>query len=103
MSPRPDNWQQIRAIFESALLVPPALRGRHVAAACAADEVLRGEVDALLAAHEGAEGFLSTSAAWTTIAQGSLSLEGCQLGPYVLLARLASGGMGDVYQARDNR
>jgi tetratricopeptide (TPR) repeat protein len=57
----------------------------------------------LLASHYRAIDFLSTSAAQTAIASTPINLEGHQLGRYQLTSRLATGGMGEVYKARDTR
>jgi hypothetical protein len=53
----PEKWQQITAIFHEALARDVAARGSFVAEACAGDEHLRNEVDAMLAAHADAGAF----------------------------------------------
>jgi Tol biopolymer transport system component len=76
-----------------------------VAAACGDDDVLRREVEALLAHAEGAEGFLEASmgeiAAHVLTAEPGASLVGRQIGSHTILSLLGKGGMGEVYRARD--
>jgi serine/threonine-protein kinase len=45
-------------VFNSALQMPPSERAAYLAKACAGDEELREQVEALLRAHEEAGGFL---------------------------------------------
>src|SRR5262249_18707049 len=72
---------------------------------CAADEALRREVEALLAANEQAGSFLLRGG-WETealelTARERPSLVGEQLSHYQVLALIGVGGMGEVYLAGD--
>jgi Tol biopolymer transport system component len=82
-------------------------RAAFVAAECADDDVLRREVEALLAHAERAERFLETPiaevAAHLFADDRPASLEGRRIGSYQFLSLLGAGGMGDVYRARDTR
>ena len=49
---RAERWQRLEAIFQSALDCAPRNRAAWLDTACGGDLELRGEVDALLAAHE---------------------------------------------------
>ena len=70
------------------------------------DDDVRREVAALLAEVSAAERFLESpvgAAAASVLAEAGDSLEGTRVGLYEVGAFLGSGGMGDVYRARDTR
>jgi hypothetical protein len=50
----PERWQQITGMFHAALLRDSGQRRTFLDAACGADEPLRAEVEAMLAAHDSA-------------------------------------------------
>ena len=104
MSIPPDDWARVRAVFEHALTLPESARSDYVADACADSTGMRQQVERMLASHAKAAGFLETpiavSLADLTVAT---NLEGTQIGPYQLGARIGAGGMGEVYSARDTR
>jgi hypothetical protein len=76
-----------------------------VAAACGLDEALRQEVEALLAHAQAAEGFLAAPigavAAHVLGEEPVASLLGRHVGAYQIVSHLGTGGMGEVYRARD--
>jgi serine/threonine protein kinase/TolB-like protein len=104
MSIHPDDWPRVRAVFERALTVPASARRGYVADACAERGDLRQEVERMLASHDQADHFLQVPAAITVADLAvATTLEGVQIGPYQLGARIGAGGMGEVYAARDTR
>jgi serine/threonine-protein kinase len=59
---KPERWQEIERICNSALDVQPGERRAFVERACAGDDVLRKEVDRLLAHQQEAEDFIAVPA-----------------------------------------
>ena len=103
-----ERWLEVDGIVEAALDLEPAERPAFVRRACAGDEDLRREVETLLA-HDRTDSFLETPAvadsgpASETATLSQPTLVGRQVGPFEVVARIGSGGMGEVYEARDTR
>jgi eukaryotic-like serine/threonine-protein kinase len=100
----PARLQAVEAVFHAALAVDAPQRDAFLRERCAADESLRQEVEALLAAHETAGGFIETPIA--TLDEKLFAdeapdrLVGQTIGHWEILKRIGSGGMGAVYLAR---
>jgi len=103
-----DRWETIQELLGAALELEPTQRSAFLEEACGDNEAVRREVEALLEAHGKAGSFLETPALGLAAeAQAaetpSRSLVGQTLGAYQILSLLGSGGMGEVYKARDSR
>lgn len=97
---KPERWDEIDEILQSALEHSPAEREAYLAKACAGDEQLRREVLTLMASHEQAGSFLALPAL-----QGSGDVfedepklkAGNLIGAYRITRPIGRGGMGEVY------
>jgi serine/threonine protein kinase len=92
----PERWQQIRGVLEKALELTPGQRSAFLDGACLSDPSLRQEVETLLASSDDVRSsFLQSSSFRVTITPGT------KLVDYEVKSLLGSGGMGEVYCARD--
>jgi serine/threonine protein kinase len=100
------RWREIERCFALVLERPPELRGQWLEDNVRDLELL-SELRSLLDNHDRLGGVLDrTSPAYLAAIDGATepSLRGGErLGPYEIVRPLASGGMGLIYHARDNR
>jgi eukaryotic-like serine/threonine-protein kinase len=103
----PERWQQINELFQDAVELGADRRTAFLDEACAGDNVLRGEIESLLA---------SDACGWELIEKPALEVAapmladeqpqfvpGQQIGHYEIISLIGKGGMGEVYLAKDQR
>jgi serine/threonine protein kinase len=103
-----DPYDRIAEIYHSARELHGADRARFLQEACGSDAKLLQQIQTLLQQDESANGLLDQPAIRIAAELMSESkavawAPGTQVGPYELLSRVGTGGMGEVYSARDTR
>ena len=99
------NWQRVQCLFLEAVDLSPDERVRFLDSACGDDPEIRREVESLLT-HDGAserpiaEALASTA---QSLSDAVTLKPGTRVGDYEVHKLIGSGGMGEVYQARDLR
>ncbi len=94
----PERWQEIKELLHQAQQLAPDERSAFLEHSCHSDQDLRHEVETLLSSSDEARSsFLENSPFNLTLAPGT------KLGDYEVQKLIGSGGMGEVYRARDLR
>lgn len=97
----PEYWKKIKDIFEAALEKNPEEINQFLITACSADDKLRTEVEALLAAHKSTDNFLENPS--FNINKNEIDIPDQYIGrefrSYRIEEKIASGGMASVYLA----
>src|SRR5687768_2993669 len=103
----PERWEKITEIYAVALELENDEQKAYLEEACAGDESLRREVESLMAADQKAGSFIAENAfkdspSLLTI-KNFPTLTGKNVGHYRIISKIGSGGMGEVYLAKDSR
>lgn len=93
----------LESIFHAAVLLPHSERARYLDSACADDTALRAEIESLLAADDKASTFMAGLENQLSSVLKHHQETGTEIGRYRIDKKIASGGMGSVYQAWDSR
>lgn len=91
----PERWARMKALYEAANDLQGADRDSYLNESCLDDPELRRIVESLLRDRSGAPDFAP--------AAELLDWTGRKLGPYHMIERVGTGGMGVVYRAHDSR
>jgi len=102
-----ENWQKVREVFDAALRQDPEDRQNYLNEACGDDKKLLTELESLLSSLAKSDEFLETPA----VAHVAAIIEsttrplapGTRFGHYDLIQQIGSGGMGEVYLAKDQK
>ena len=93
----PERWERVREVLGQALELAPEKLSDFLDHECAGDLSLRSEVKSLLSSDDKARSSFLQS---PPIVDAHLT-KGSRLGDYEIVSLLGSGGMGEVYRARD--
>jgi serine/threonine protein kinase len=102
----PERYRQINALTDAALQMKPAQRAAFLDGVCGSDHELRQQINALIEADSRTGEFLEKPlleelAGDLAARPSSRDLVGCRIEHYQVIARLGTGGVGEVWLARD--
>jgi Tol biopolymer transport system component len=102
----PERWERVQELYHASRSRPEGDRAAFLAEACAGDEVLRREVQAMLDQPISTGSFVDflggPAPAHLADRRGS-DLTGRRIGAYQVQTLLGRGGMGEVYRAHDSK
>jgi eukaryotic-like serine/threonine-protein kinase len=94
----PERWEEVKSMFHRVRELNPEKRSSFLDHACSTDQSLRREVESLLSSDEEAQSGTSEC----TMTRATLTA-GSRLGECEVQRLIGTGGMGEVYLARDTR
>jgi hypothetical protein len=95
------TWDKVKALFHEAVALPADERAALLDRACAGNDRLRTEVEALLESHEELKAARPETV--TRGVAGPTEGAGSVVGRYKLLQRIGEGGFGSVYMAEQEQ
>jgi serine/threonine-protein kinase len=99
---KPERWERIEKLFESAAEMPPEIRASFLEQECADDPVLRRQVESLILSVGESDAVIHSAirnAAESAISNEDILFVGKQIGSYRIVRELGHGGMGTVFLA----
>jgi eukaryotic-like serine/threonine-protein kinase len=103
------RWRQIETLYDQALEIEESRREAFLRQVCGGDDELLQDLEGLLAKRPRAASFLKEPALrgiareFAATATAAPSWVGREIANYQFVSLLGSGGMGEVYRARDTR
>jgi len=95
----PEHWNKVDQVWHDVLARPEHERAAAIAELCAGNDLLRRDVESMLAhlVRANDAGFGATRDASAVLESGT------HLGRFEIRASIGAGGMGEVYRAHDSR
>jgi serine/threonine-protein kinase len=102
------RWDEIENAYHRARDLQSEDRSRFLDERCGSDDSMRRQVEILLAQDANPTSFLNRPAVeevagWRAFRHRGATLTGRSVGPYDVIEHIGSGGMGEVYRARDTK
>ena len=99
------DWERVQTLFLEASGLKGEKRASFLDSACSGEDELRRQVELLLANDAGSERYIASAVedAAQFVVQSLAIQAGTRIDDYQIVKLIGSGGMGEVYRARDLR